>query len=88
MTKRRGEKAVTRRRLRKVRRGDLEPARARLGLTQLEIADRLGVHVRTWAKWIAGERACPWSVWLAIEAMKPARKRGGRGKARALKKGA
>ena len=76
MSKRRREKTVTRRHLREVRRGDLEPARSRLGLTQQEIADELGVHVRTWGKWIGGERACPWSVWLAIQAMrKPARGR-------------
>ena len=53
----------------KVRRGDLEKVRKRMGYTQLEIADRLGVHVRTWAKWISGERTCPWTVWLALQAI-------------------
>ena len=92
MTKRRGARKIGRRALREVRRQDLEPARKRLGLTQLEIAERLGVHVRTWGKWIGGERVCPWSVWLAIQGMKPGGKGEGRGpgrpKSKALKKGA
>ncbi len=79
MTKRRGGRTLTQRYLREVRRGDLEPARARLGLTQLEIAERLDVHVRTWAKWIAGERTCPWPVWLTIQNMKPGEKWEGKG---------
>lgn len=60
---------------RKVDREQLEQIRAELSLTQLEIAEELGVHVRTWAKWIAGERACPWSVWLALDGMRPKLKR-------------
>jgi DNA-binding transcriptional regulator YiaG len=74
---------------RKADRRRLEPMRRQLGLTQQEVADRLGVHVRTWAKWIAGERACPWSVWLALQAMtteapKPDRS----SKSKEIKKGA
>ena len=77
-----------RRQTREVMRGDLEPARIRLGLTQLEIADQLGVHERTWRRWVGGERACPWSVWLAIGGLKPARGKGVTRKPRAVKKGA
>ena len=55
-----------RRMRRKVDRKQLEKIRSRLGLTQQETADLLGVHVRTWAKWISGERGCPWSVWLVV----------------------
>ena len=51
---------------RKVDRRQLEKFRAQLGLTQQELADLLGVHVRTWAKWIGGERACPWSVFVLL----------------------
>lgn len=83
---------MSRRKKRVVRRQDLEPARKRLGYTQQEIADRLGVHVRTWAKWISGERTCPWTVWLAIEAIDKehlTHKKHRRGrKSRGVKKGA
>lgn len=44
----------------------LRQAIGRLGLTQQAMADRLGVHVQTVKKWLAGDRRIPEPVVLLI----------------------
>ncbi len=37
----------------------LQKIRTKLGLTQAEFADKVGVHERSWRKWELGERPVP-----------------------------
>ena len=43
----------------------LKTARRALGLTQREMADRLGVHEKTYPKWESGERVRSWTRLIA-----------------------
>ena len=43
----------------------LRAARRALGLTQQEMADRLGVHAKTYPKWESGERVRSWTRLIA-----------------------
>ena len=43
----------------------LKTARRALGLTQREMADRLGVHEKTYPKWESGERVRSWTRLVA-----------------------
>lgn len=51
--------------------------RSRLGLSQSELAEHLGVHVRTIGKWERGERGIPEPVARLLTTLQPKRKRGG-----------
>jgi DNA-binding transcriptional regulator YiaG len=45
--------------------------RSRLGLSQTELAERLGVHVRTIGKWERGERGIPEPVARLLATIRP-----------------
>jgi len=49
----------------------LKAARARLGLTQAELADALHVARETVARWEIGTHRIPESVALAVQTLKP-----------------
>jgi len=50
--------------------------RSRLGLSQSELAARLGVHVRTIGKWERGERGIPEPVARLLATLRPRGKKG------------
>lgn len=51
--------------------------RSRLGLSQSELAERLGVHVRTIGKWERSERGIPEPVARLLATFRPDPRRGG-----------
>lgn len=51
--------------------------RSRLGWSQSELADRLGVHVRTIGKWERGERGIPEPVARLLATIPPKGRKGG-----------
>jgi DNA-binding transcriptional regulator YiaG len=51
--------------------------RSRLGLSQSQLAERLGVHVRTIGKWERGERGVPEPVARLLATIQPERRKGG-----------
>jgi DNA-binding transcriptional regulator YiaG len=46
---------------------DLKAARARLGLTQAQLAAELGVHAMTVSKWETGQRGIPEPVARLVQ---------------------
>lgn len=64
--------------LRPVSGADLARHRTRLGLTQTELAARLGVHAMTVSKWERAEHRIPAAVAKLVATFKP--KGGARGK--------
>lgn len=47
---------------------DLREVAKRAGLTGEQAAAIIGVHPRTWQKWVGGERECPLAAyeWLRV----------------------
>jgi DNA-binding transcriptional regulator YiaG len=51
--------------------------RSHLGLSQSELAERLGVHVRTIGKWERGERGIPEPVARLLATIRPVQRKAG-----------